>query len=108
MPKKNRTASLRARQCSTLYEVESEGRYHEHWLAFSPLDAARRAVSHARECGLAPDRLDVSSMVQPEDARKGGLVYVANDTRTYFVSQGRVKRGARAVGLLHPRRGKID
>jgi hypothetical protein len=31
-------------------------------------------------------------MVQPEDSRKGGLVYVANDTRTYTVDRGRVKR----------------
>jgi hypothetical protein len=108
MPKKNGTAPLRARHCSTLYEVERKGRYHEHWLAFSPLDAARRAVSHASECGLTLDRMDVSSMVQPEDARKGGLVYVVNDTTTYIVSQGRVKRGARAVSRLHSRRGKIN
>ena len=76
----------------TLYEVENKGRYHEHWLASSPLDAARRAISHAQECGLKLDRVDVSSMVQPEDARKGGLVYVANDTRIYAVDRGRVRR----------------
>jgi hypothetical protein len=76
----------------TLYEVESKGRYHEHWLARSPLDAARRAVLHAQECGLKLDRLDVSAMVQPEHSRRGGLVYVANDTRTYAIGHGRVRR----------------
>jgi hypothetical protein len=75
----------------TLYEVENKGRYHEHWLAASPLDAARRAVSHARECGLNLDRVDVSRMVQPEDAAQGGLVYVANDTRTYAIEHGRIR-----------------
>jgi hypothetical protein len=75
-----------------LYEVESKGRYHEHWLASSPLDAAKRAFGHARECGLKLDRLDVSSMVQPEDSRRGGLVYVANDTRTYAIERGPVRR----------------
>ncbi|MCY2928816.1 MAG: hypothetical protein NTV86_04855, partial [Planctomycetota bacterium] len=69
----------------TLYEVENKGRYHQHWLATSPLDAARRAISHARELGLTLDRVDVSSMVQPEDPRKGGLVYVDNDTRAYTI-----------------------
>jgi hypothetical protein len=76
----------------TLYEVENKGRYHEHWLASSPLDAARRAFSHAEECGQKLDRVEVSSMVQPEDSRKGGLVYVANDTRTHAIERGRVKR----------------
>jgi hypothetical protein len=93
MPKKNCTAPLPAKHRCRVYEVERKGHYHQHWLAFSPLDAARRAVSHARECGLTLDRMDVSSMVQPEDARKGGLVYVVNDTTTYIVSQGRLKRG---------------
>ena len=76
----------------TLYEVESKGRYHEHWLAASPVDAARRAISHARELGLKLDRVDVSSMVPPEDQSKGGLVYVLNDTRNYAVVRGRVRR----------------
>ena len=76
----------------TLYEVEDKGRYHEHWLAWSHLDAARRAVSHARELGLTLDRVDVSSMVPPEESTKGGLVYVANDTRTYAMVRGRVRR----------------
>jgi len=79
----------------TLYEVENTGRYHEHWLAASPLDAAQRAFSHAQECGLTLSRLDVSSMVQPEDPRKGGLVYVANDTRTYAIQRGRLRRADR-------------
>lgn len=78
----------------TLYEVENKSRYHQHWLATSPLDAARRAISHAQELGLALDRLDVSSMVQPEETTKGGLVYVANDTRTYTIERGRVRRAA--------------
>jgi len=76
----------------TLYEVESKGRYHEHWLASSHLGAARRAFSHAEECGLKLDRIEVSAMVQPEDASKGGLVYVVNDTRTYAIEHGRVRR----------------
>jgi hypothetical protein len=76
----------------TLYEVESKGRYHEHWLAVSHLDAAQRAISHAQELGLKLDRVDVSSMVHPEDSRKGGLVYVVNDTRTYAIDRGRVRR----------------
>ena len=76
----------------TLYEVENKGRYHEHWLALSPADAARRATAHAQECGQALDHVDVSSMVQPEDAGKGGLVYVVNDTRTYAIERGRVRR----------------
>jgi hypothetical protein len=76
----------------TLYEVESKGRYHEHWLASSPLDAVRRAVSHAQECGLKLDCVDVSAMVQPEDSRKGGLVYVVNDSRIYTIKRGRVRR----------------
>ena len=76
----------------TLYEVENKGRYHEHWLAVSHLDAAQRAISHAQELGLTLDRVDVSSMVQPEDSGKGGLVYVVNDTRNYAVVRGRVRR----------------
>jgi len=76
----------------TLYEVESKGRYHEHWLAISHLDAAQRAISHAQELGLTLDRVDVSLMVPPEDSRKGGLVYVVNDTRTYGIEHGRVRR----------------
>ena len=76
----------------TLYEVENKGRYHEHWLASSWLDAARRAFAHAQECSLQLDHVDVSSMVPPEDSRKGGLVYVVNDTRTYTIERGRVRR----------------
>ena len=76
----------------TLYEVENKGRYHEHWLAASHLDAAQRAISHAQELGLTLDRVDVSSMVPPEDQMKGGLVYVLNDTRNYAVVRGRVRR----------------
>lgn len=79
------------RHSITLYEVENNGRYHEHWLAASPLDAARRAVSHAQELGLKLENVDVSSMVQPEDANNGGLVYVLNDTRNYAVVRGRIK-----------------
>jgi hypothetical protein len=75
-----------------MYEVEQPGAYHEHWLASSPLDAAQRAISHAGELGLSLDRVDVSSMVQPEDPIKGGLAYVVNDTRTYAVVSGRVRR----------------
>jgi hypothetical protein len=75
----------------TLYEVENKGRYHEHWLAASPVDAVRRAISHAHELGLKLDRVDVSSMVQPEDHHKGGLVYVVSDTRTYGIEHGRVR-----------------
>lgn len=75
-----------------LYEVQNAGRYHEHWLAASVLDAARRAIAHAQELGLALDRVDVSSMVQPEDVGNGGLVYVLNDTRTYAIDQGVVRR----------------
>lgn len=80
------------RHSITLYEVENKGRYHEHWLAWTHLDAARRAISHAKELGLTIDRVDVSSMVQPENSRQGGLVYVANDTKTYAIERGRVKR----------------
>ena len=76
----------------TLYETENKGRYHEHWLAVSYLDAAQRAISHAQELGVTLDRVDVSSMVPPEDQRKGGLVYVLNDTRNYAVVRGRVRR----------------
>ena len=76
----------------TLYEVENKGRYHEHWLASSPLDAARRASSHAEECGQKLDHVEVSTMVQPEDSRKGGLVYVVTDTRAYAIDRGHVRR----------------
>ena len=76
----------------TLYEAETKGRYHQHWLAWSHLDAAQRAISHAQELGLTLDRVDVSSMVPPEDQRQGGLVYVLNDTRNYAVVRGRVRR----------------
>ena len=79
----------------TLYEVEAKGRYHEHWLALSPVDAARRAISHALELGLKLDRVKVSSMVQPEDAGNGGLAYVLNNTRNYAVIHGRVRRADR-------------
>ena len=75
----------------TLYEVESTGQYHEHWLASSPLDAARRALAHAQELGLTLDDVEVSSMVPPEESRKGGLLYVLNDTRTYAVKHGHVR-----------------
>jgi hypothetical protein len=78
------------RHSITLYEVESKGCYHEHWLASSHLDAARRAFSHAQECGLKLDHVDVSSMVEPEDADEGGLVYVVNDTKTFDVERGRI------------------
>ena len=76
----------------TLYEAEKKSCYHEHWLASSHVDAARRAISHAEELGLTLDRVDVSSMVPPEYQGKGGLVYVLNDTRTFIVRHGRVKR----------------
>jgi hypothetical protein len=76
----------------TLYEAENKGLYHEHWLAWSHLDAARRAISHAHELGLTMDCVDVSSMVRPEDSRDGGLVYVMNDTRTYAIERGHVRR----------------
>lgn len=75
----------------TLYEVESTDRYHEHWLASSPLDAARRALAHAQELGLTLDDVEVSSMVPPEESRKGGLFYVLNDTRTYAVEHGQIR-----------------
>ena len=84
----------------SLYETELHGVYHEHWLASSSLDAARRAVSHAHELGLALDHVDVSTMVQPEDPTTGGLVYVVNDTRAFAVQQGRVKR-------IVPQRGRL-
>lgn len=74
-----------------LYEVESKGRCHEHWLASSPLDAARRFLAHGRECGLTLDRVDVSSMVPPEDVGKGGFIYILNDTRSYAVVHGRLR-----------------
>ena len=76
----------------TLYEVEKKGSYHEHWLAFSPSDAAQRAIVHAKECGLTLDRVDVSSMTEPEERSRGGLVYVKNDTRSYAVVHGRLRR----------------
>ena len=85
-------ASEGRRQGMVLYETEREGSYHEHWLASSALDAAQRAFAHAGECGLKLDRVEVSSMVRPEDSRKGGLVYVVNDTRTYAIDCGRVRR----------------
>ncbi len=56
------------------------------------MDAAKRAISHAAESGLKLDRVDVSSMIQPENADKGGLVYVVNDTRTFAFERGRIKR----------------
>ncbi len=87
----------------TLYEAEKKGLYHEHWLAFSHLDAARRAISHAQELGLTLDRVDVSSMVPPESEGKGGIVYVLNDTRTFIVEGGRIKRLDRS-GLSSARR----
>jgi len=90
----------------TLYEVENKGQYHEHWLASSALDAAGRAIAHAKECGLKLDRVHVSSMVQPEDSRKGGLVYVVNGTRTYAIKHGRVKRALSAArAASDPRKG---
>jgi len=49
----------------TLYEAERKSLYHQHWLAFRHLDAARRATSHAQELGMKLDRVDVSSMVPP-------------------------------------------
>ena len=89
-----------------LYEVEKKGSYHEHWLAHSPLDAARRAFSHAQELDLALDRVDVSSMVPPEDQAKGGLVYVLNDTRNYAVVDGRVRRSESLDEPRTQRRGE--
>jgi hypothetical protein len=76
----------------TLYEAERRRLYHQHWLAFSHLDAAQRAISHAQELGVTLDRVDVSSMVPPESEGKGGIVYVVNDTRTYVVRHGRITR----------------
>lgn len=76
----------------TQYETKMKGCYHQHWLAFSHLDAAQRAIAHANELGLAPDRVDVSSMVPPQHEGKGGLVYVLNDTRVFVVQHGRIKR----------------
>ena len=76
----------------TLYEVERKGRYHEHWLAWSHLDAAQRAISHARELGLSLDRVTVSAMVYPEAAGEGGLVYVVSRSVTYAVVSGRVRQ----------------
>ena len=72
-----------------LYETEAEGLYHEHWLASSPADAAERALSHAKEQGLALDCVDVSSMRLPAEADRGGLVYVVNDTEAYTAASGR-------------------
>ena len=83
--------------CIKLYEVECKGRYHEHWLAWSHIDAARRAISHAQEVGLKLDGVKVSSMVQTEDHAKGGLVYVLNDTRNYAVVRGRLVRSSQPV-----------
>ena len=80
------------RPAITPYEAESKDCYHEHWLALSHLDAARRAISHAQELGLTLDRVNVSSMVPPESASKGGLVYVLNDTRTFAARSGRIRR----------------
>jgi len=76
----------------TLYEAEKKGSYHEHWLAFSPSDAARRAFAHAEERGLVLDRVDVSAMTEPQDRSRGGLVYVKNDTRSYAAVRGRLRR----------------
>ena len=80
------------KQLPMLYEVENKGHYHEHWLACSHLDAARRAVWHARELGVTLPHVAVSSMVPPEGQAKGGLVYVLNDTRRYSVSGDHVRR----------------
>ena len=76
----------------TLYEVESDDRYYEHWLAESHLDAARLAILRAPELGMTLDRVEVSTMVPPEDLRNGGLVYVWNNTRTYAIERGRLRR----------------
>ena len=76
----------------TLYEVERKGRYHEHWLAWSHLDAAQRAISHARELGLSLDGVTVSAMVYPEAAGEGGLVYVVSRSVTCAVVSGRVRQ----------------
>jgi len=59
---------------------------------FSHLDAARRAFLHDDRWGLTLERVEVSSMAPPEDTRRGGVVYVANGTRTYFIEHGRVAR----------------
>lgn len=82
---------MRKKDSMTLYEVEGDGRYHEHWLAASFLDAARRGLSHAKELGLAPERISVSSMVPPKDAGRGGLIYVLNDTISYTAVHGRLR-----------------
>jgi len=77
----------------TLFEVELKGVYHEHWWAESHLDAARRAFSHADEAGVCPDRLDVSSMIEPGEPQvTGGIVFVLNDTRAYKLVKNRCKR----------------
>ena len=77
----------------TLYEVEAKrADYHQHWLASSTLDAARRAIAHAQECGLILDQVSVSTMVQPEDSSKGGLVYVVHGIRRYAIKHGRIRR----------------
>ena len=75
-----------------LYEVEAKGQYHQYWLALSQLDAARRAIDHAQECGRALDQVSISTMVQPDDPGNGGLVYVVNDTRTYAIKRGHIRR----------------
>jgi hypothetical protein len=84
---------MRRKSPMTLYEVTAApGGYHEHWLARSPLDVARRAVSHAAECNLALHSVNVASMTPPANRGKGGLVYVMNDTRTYAVVRGSIRR----------------
>jgi hypothetical protein len=89
-PRRSAPPSPRPGGRLSLYETEHKGIYHEHWLAPSAFAAAKGAIDHARECGLALDRVDVSTMVFPEDS-KTGLVYVANDTRTFAVVRGRLK-----------------
>ena len=73
----------------TLYEVESKGRYHEHWLAPSHLDAAKWAF---QEEELTGGRMFVSRMQAPEDDTHGGLVYVVNDTKCFELCNGQIKR----------------
>lgn len=81
-----------SRRPMVLYEVQSRDCYHEHWLAWSHLDAAQRAISHARELGLSLDGVTVSAMVYPEAAGEGGLVYVVSRSVTYAVVSGRVRQ----------------
>jgi hypothetical protein len=61
----------------------------------SHLDAAQRALAFAKEQNIVVHELSVSTMRQPEDKSRGGLVYVVNDTRLYEVRDGRVVNAGR-------------